>query len=78
MGSKEYEASSSFSLIAAIKATDLVPSTSSSSTAYGPHNGAYWYFYSGYSIGFAVILIYSKQTMRIPTIRIAQLDCLGT
>ena len=53
MGSKEYEASSSFSLIAAIKATDLVPSTSSSSTAYGPHNGAYWYFYSGYSIGFA-------------------------
>ena len=52
MGSKESDASLSFSLIAAIKATDLVPSTSSS-TAYGPHNGAYWYYFSGSAIGFA-------------------------
>ena len=51
MGAKSSAGASSYSLLAFIRASDLVPS-SSTSVAYGA-NGAYWYYYSGKSVGFA-------------------------
>jgi hypothetical protein len=52
MGSKSSSSATSFDLIAFIAAGDLVQSTSLD-TAYGPKNGVYWYYYNGYSVGFA-------------------------
>jgi hypothetical protein len=59
MGSKDSSRATSFNLIAFIAAGDLVPSTSTT-TAYGPNNGVYWYYYQNHqnswlwgSVGFA-------------------------
>jgi hypothetical protein len=52
MGSKSNSGATSFDLIAFIASGDLVPSTSTD-TAYGPKNGAYWYYYDDKSVGFA-------------------------
>ena len=39
-------------MLAAALTTDAFQATTSTNTAY-LHNGAYWYFYPGYSMGFA-------------------------
>ena len=52
MGSKSSSSATSFDVLAFIPASDLVPS-SSTSQAYGPKNGVYWYYYNGMAVGFA-------------------------
>ena len=52
MGAKSSDSASSFEVLAFIDASDLVTS-SSRYQAYGPKNGAYWYYYNSYSVGFA-------------------------
>jgi hypothetical protein len=67
MGSKSSSSTTSFNLIAFIAAGDLVLSTSTV-TAYGPKNGVYWYYYDGYSVGFASsssILLNFGDTMNV-------------
>ena len=52
MGSKSSSSATSFDVLAFIRASDLV-SSSSTSQAYGPKNGVYWYYYGGRAVGFA-------------------------
>jgi hypothetical protein len=68
MGSK-YSDSSLFDVLAFIPASDLV-SSSSTSQAYGPKNGVYWYYYSGYSVGFA-----SSSSIRLGSADTNSTDC---
>jgi hypothetical protein len=52
MGSKSSSSETSFDVLAFIPASSLVPSESTS-MAYGPINGVYWYYYDSFSVGFA-------------------------
>jgi hypothetical protein len=52
MGSKSIDSATSFDVLAFIPASGLVPSYSTSK-AYGPINGVYWYYGPGSSVGFA-------------------------
>jgi hypothetical protein len=69
MGSKSSSSATSFDVLAFIPASALVTS-SSTSQAYGPINGVYWYYYSGSAVGFA-----SSSSINI---KINQADTLST
>ena len=53
MGAKENSNATTLSLMASIKAVDLVTAFTTIS-AYGPHNGAYWYYNPSYAVGFSL------------------------